>query len=50
MRDIYEAGIATGNATFETAAPTWEHWDASHLEGHRLVAPPTTTSWSAGPP
>jgi phosphinothricin acetyltransferase len=38
VRDIYEAGIATGNATFETAAPTWERWDASHLAEHRLVA------------
>jgi L-amino acid N-acyltransferase YncA/2-polyprenyl-3-methyl-5-hydroxy-6-metoxy-1,4-benzoquinol methylase len=38
VRDIYEAGIATGNATFETAAPAWERWDASHLAGHRLVA------------
>ena len=38
MRDIYEAGIATGNATFETAAPSWERWDAGHLADHRLVA------------
>jgi phosphinothricin acetyltransferase len=35
---IYEEGIATGDATFETAAPTWEAWDASHLPDHRLVA------------
>lgn len=35
---IYEAGIATGNATFETAAPTYEEWDRSHLADHRLVA------------
>ena len=34
---IYEDGIATGNATFETAAPAWEAWDAAHPE-HRLVA------------
>jgi L-amino acid N-acyltransferase YncA len=38
VRDIYEAGIATGNATFETAAPSWERWNASHLPDHRLVA------------
>ena len=38
VRDIYEAGIATGNATFETLAPSWERWDAGHLPGHRLVA------------
>lgn len=41
VRAIYEAGIATGNATFETSAPSWEQWDASHLADHRLVA------WSA---
>jgi L-amino acid N-acyltransferase YncA len=35
---IYEAGIATGNATFETSAPAWESWDNSHLVAHRLVA------------
>jgi len=38
VRAIYEQGIATGHATFETAAPTWEAWDAGHLAGHRLVA------------
>jgi L-amino acid N-acyltransferase YncA len=38
VRAIYEQGIAGGNATFETEAPTWEDWDRSHLEGHRLVA------------
>ncbi len=35
---IYEEGIATGNATFETEVPSWEAWDASHLAEHRLVA------------
>ena len=38
VRTIYEQGIATGDATFETAAPGWEAWDAGHLHGHRLVA------------
>jgi phosphinothricin acetyltransferase len=38
VRAIYEAGIATGNATFETAAPGWPAWDAAHLAEHRLVA------------
>jgi phosphinothricin acetyltransferase len=38
VRAIYEAGIATGNATFETAAPEWPAWDAAHLAAHRLVA------------
>jgi L-amino acid N-acyltransferase YncA len=34
---IYEDGIRTGNATFETGVPSWEDWDAAHSE-HRLVA------------
>ena len=38
VREIYEAGIAAGQATFETSAPTWEHWDHVHLAEHRLVA------------
>ena len=37
MRAIYEQGIAGRNATFETAAPDWEAWDRSQLDGHRLV-------------
>jgi phosphinothricin acetyltransferase len=35
---IYEEGIATGDATFETEVPDWEAWDASHLPDHRIVA------------
>jgi L-amino acid N-acyltransferase YncA len=27
---IFAEGIATGDATFETAAPSWEDWDAGH--------------------
>jgi L-amino acid N-acyltransferase YncA len=38
VRAIYEAGMATGQATFTTTAPTWEDWDASHLASCRLVA------------
>lgn len=38
VRDIYAAGIATGTATFETSPPSWERWDGSHLDPHRLVA------------
>ena len=38
VKSIYEAGIATGNATFTTAAPSWEEWDRSHLPHSRLVA------------
>ena len=35
---IYAEGIATGNATFQTEVPSWEEWDAGHLEAPRLVA------------
>src|SRR4051794_17268290 len=35
---IYAAGIATGHATFEHAAPAWEQFDASRLPEQRLVA------------
>lgn len=35
---VYEEGIATKLATFETAAPAWADWDAAHLAAHRLVA------------
>jgi phosphinothricin acetyltransferase len=35
---IYAEGIATGNATFETAPPSWGEFDAGRLEGHRIVA------------
>ena len=37
-RAIYLEGIATGQATFETEAPSWEEWDAAHLPFARLVA------------
>jgi len=35
---IFEEGIRTDNATFETEVPSWEAWDAAHLREHRLVA------------
>jgi L-amino acid N-acyltransferase YncA len=38
VKRIYEEGIATGHATFQTGAPTWEEWDGSHLTHSRLVA------------
>ena len=38
VRAIYEEGIATGMGTFETAAPTWDEWNAARLPHSRLVA------------
>jgi L-amino acid N-acyltransferase YncA len=37
VRAIYLEGLATGLATFETEAPTWEEWDAAHLPTCRLA-------------
>lgn len=37
VRAIYEQGIRSGDATFETETPSWERWDAAHPE-LRLVA------------
>jgi L-amino acid N-acyltransferase YncA len=38
VKAIYENGIATGNATFQTSAPEWQEWDIAHLKSCRLVA------------
>lgn len=38
VKAIYEDGIATGQATFQTGAPSWEEWNNSHLLHSRLVA------------
>lgn len=35
---IYQAGLDTGNASFETAAPEWAAFDAARLPQHRHVA------------
>jgi len=38
VRSIYLEGIASGQATFETRAPSWAEWDSAHLPAPRLVA------------
>jgi L-amino acid N-acyltransferase YncA len=39
VKKIYENGIATGNATFQIAAPsTWAEWDKGHVEYSRFIA------------
>jgi phosphinothricin acetyltransferase len=38
VRAIYLEGLASGQASFETEAPNWEHWDEAHLRHSRLVA------------
>lgn len=50
VRSIYLEGVATGDATFETQAPTWEAWDAAHVPAHRWVAVDddgTVLGWAA---
>ncbi len=38
VKKIYEEGIATGNATFETTAPDWEAWNNGHFKEGRIIA------------
>lgn len=52
VRAIYLDGIATGQATFETAAPSWDEWDLNHLPFARVVAisqtdAPKIVGWAA---
>jgi L-amino acid N-acyltransferase YncA len=49
-KTIYEGGIATGNATFQTQSPDWTTWDSGHLAHSRLVAVTTggrIAGWAA---
>lgn len=49
VRAIYLEGIATGHATFETAAPEWAVWDLGHVRSCRFVARATDgiLGWAA---
>ncbi|SDY18802.1 phosphinothricin acetyltransferase [Evansella caseinilytica] len=49
VKDIYQEGILTGNATFQKEPPSWEEWDNSHLTKCRLVArsEDTVLGWTA---
>ena len=38
VRLIYDEGISSGHATFESAPPNWKEWDSVHLKEPRLVA------------
>jgi L-amino acid N-acyltransferase YncA len=35
---VYQAGLDTGQASFEITAPGWEAFDAARLPGHRFTA------------
>ena len=49
VREIYEQGLATRRASFETQAPEWDAWNAAHLAELRLVAERTgeVVGWAA---
>ena len=49
VSSIYQEGIETGYATFETQVPTWEAWDKSHMSACRFVAESegVVAGWSA---
>lgn len=51
VRTIYQEGIDTGSATFETAVPDWPVWDGAHLAHSRFVAADAATGrvlgWAA---
>jgi len=38
VSQIYQEGISTGNATFETSVPSWEKFDQAHHRFCRIVA------------
>lgn len=46
---IYQEGIDTGIATFETKPPSWEYWDANHCTFARIIAVKDSTyfGWTA---
>lgn len=37
VKEIYQKGLDTGMASFETQAPSWEKWDAAHLDIGRIL-------------
>ncbi|PZG16920.1 arsenite methyltransferase [Nonomuraea aridisoli] len=45
---IYQAGLDTGQASFETTAPSWEGFDAARLPHLRYVAADTETGEVVG--
>lgn len=38
VREVYRAGIESGDATFETEIPSWAEWDAARHPSCRIVA------------
>jgi phosphinothricin acetyltransferase len=38
VRAVYQEGLDSGHASFETVAPDWPTWDAAHFPHPRIVA------------
>jgi phosphinothricin acetyltransferase len=49
---IYQAGIDTGDATFETETPAWERFRAGHIDGLELadIDGRNVVGWAAASP
>ena len=47
MKAIFEEGIATGQATFEAAAPSWKQWDGAHFGGLVAEDDDEVVGWTA---
>ena len=51
---VYQSGLDAGDASFETAVPSWDAFDAARLPGHRHVATADDTGellgWAAVSP
>jgi L-amino acid N-acyltransferase YncA len=47
VKAVFEEGIATGQATFETEAPSWEHWDGAHFGGLVAEEEGEVVGWTA---
>ena len=49
VKDIYQQGIDTGNATFQLKAKTWDEWNNSMHSHSRIVAVENNTilGWAA---
>jgi len=45
---VYQAGLDAGDASFETAVPSWADFDAARLPGHRHVATADDTAEMLG--
>src|SRR5436190_21717610 len=49
VKEIYEQGIATGHATFQSSSPGWAEWNKDHLKHSRIIAreDDTILGWAA---